>query len=221
MPFSAATAITRLTSGPVNAFKAGISSAQQLQCINEVLERFYEFGTWRGLHDTVTLTSSSGIITLSSAYQRLDGLGVPAINMSIPIKTQQWAFSTGGPKPQDWTLYGQAVALDLGDNASGQRQYQLSGNTTSNDALSYSGLCRKRFTWITNTATIVFPDTFQALRMGVLARGMEDEGANNEAEAMFNRTLAVLNGNLQEFEPEEKQVVMAPEFGFGSTALVH
>lgn len=199
MSFSVATAITRLDSGPTNCFKAGLSAGQKLQRVNEVIDRFYEFGTWRGLHDTITVTSSaSNIITLSSSYVRLDALAEPAFCRDIPIKSQQWAFSTAGPGPMDWTKYCELVAIDMGD-VSGVRQYRLTGTATANDARVLSGLARKRFTWITDTATIVPIDSFQALRLGVLALGQEDEGAHDNAKSIFAEALEVLNGNLVEF----------------------
>lgn len=218
--FSVATAITRLTGSGKNAFQAGFTAGNHLQRINEVLERFYEFGSWRGLHDTIDITTTSGIISLSTAYQRLDGLSIPSLNALVPIKSQKWAFSPGGPGAQDWTLYPELIALDQGDTA-GVRKYLVSGNATANDALTFSGLARKRFTWITNTADIVEPDSFQALRLGVQALGWEDEGDTERYQAVFQQALQVLNGNLQEFEPETKQVVIQPSIGLGSMAFVH
>lgn len=220
MSFSVATAITRLTGSGRNAFPATFTSGNQLQRINEVLERFYEMGSWRGLHDTISLTSTNGIIALSSAYQRLDGLSIPAQNTIISIKPMAWAFSSGGPGSQDWTQYSELIALDQGD-VGGVRKYQVSGNAANNDTLTFSGLARKRFTWITNTADIVCPDSFQALKLGIEAFQMEDENAHEEARAKFAEALQILNGNLQEFEPEVKQIVIQPSFGGGSMSLTH
>ena len=219
--FTIATAISRLEGGATSCFKPGSTSAQKLQRLNEVIERFYEFGTWRGLHDTITLTPEDGIISLPYTYQRLDGLGIPASALIVPIKSQQWQFSTGGPGIQDWSLYGPLVAIDLGDNTSGIRRYQLTGTTTELDALSFKGLARKRFTWITDTAAVVSPDSFQALRMGVLALAMEDEGDDEGCKALFASALAVLNGNLQEFETEDRQMVVSPEMGMGYCNVIH
>lgn len=221
MPFTFSTAITRLSSGAKSCFAPGSTDAQKLQRLNEVLERFYEFGTWRGVHETISESTTSGILTLSSAYLRLDALAVPSLAMKVPIKSQQWAFSSGGPMAQDWSLYEFLVAIDLGDNSSGLRRYQLTGSTSYLDGLTFSALARKRYTWVTDTGTTVTPDSFQALRQGVLALGMEDEGDDGGCKMLFNEALNVLNGSLQEFEPEERQMVVAPEMGGGSPLILH
>lgn len=295
--FTVQTAIDRLSGGAVNAFKNGISDAQKLQQINQCIERFYEFGSWRGLHDTITLSASaSNILSLSSSYLRLDALSEPSANRDIPIKSQQWAFSPGGPGQMDWTKYGDLVAIDMGDVSNGTssdyltvsgtltpnktgsyfplgvtsgpdnlgvyfntatkyfigqigdgsmligdnfpladstvywqkitaglagaysvnagttgtatvasvatttaREYRLTGSATLNDARVLQGLARKRFNWFTNTSSIVSPDSFQALRLGVLAMGFEDARGFDTSENLFAEAFKILNGNLVEF----------------------
>lgn len=221
MSFTVATAITRLTGSGVNAFPATFDAGKQLQRINEVLEMFYDQGTWRGLHDTISLTTTSGIITLSATYQRLDGLSIPAQGTIVPIRSMQWAFSPGGPGTQDWTLYSELVAIDLGDNGSSQRRYQVSGNTTATDALTFSGLARKRFTYITDTASVVSPDCYRGIKLGVEAMRWKDEGDDARYQSVFAEALQALNGNLQEFDPDFRQVIVQPSFGMGSMPLVH
>lgn len=221
MSFTYSTAITRLGAGATSCFKPGSTDAQKLQRLNEVLERFHEFGTWRGVHETISVTSTSGIITLAAAYLRLDALAIPSLAQKVPIKSQQWAFSSGGPMVQDWSLYSFLVAIDLGDNSSGVRRYQITGDTDYLDSLTFSALARKRYTWVTDIGTTVIPDSFQALRQGVLALAMEDEGDDEGCKMLFAEALSVLNGNLQEFEPEERQMVVAPEMGGGTPFIVH
>ncbi len=226
MSFSAATALTRLSSGPVDAFRAGLSSAQKLQRLNEVLEKAYDEGTWRGLHDTLSpengngITTTGGIITLSSAYQRLDKLSVPAMALNVPIRDMLWAFSEGGPGNQDWTLYLQLIAIDQGD-VSGVRKYQVTGSTTSVDAMAFSGLARKRFTYISNTADIIFPDCYNGLNLGVIAFGCRDERDNAGYAYYWGEALKAFNGNLAEFQPEMKQVVIQSSFGLRRSSFVH
>lgn len=220
--FTVATAITRLTSGPTNLFgDSALTSGQQLQRINEVLECFYDLGTWRGCQASVNLTSSGGILTLAAAYQRLDGLSVPANVCYVPIKSQQWQFSPSGPGNQNWANYPDLVAIDMGDNTSGLRQYQLTGGTTQLDALAFVGLARKRFTWITDTATVVAPDSYQALAQGILAYRYKDQQDEAKFQSAMQDALNLLNGSLQEFEQPEKQVIVEANFGMGSFALVN
>lgn len=220
MPFSFFTAITRLTGSGKNAFPANFSGANQLQRVNEVLERAYDYGSWRGLHDTISITTTGGIISLSTAYQRLDRLAVPAQATDVPIRSMQWAFSPNGPGNQNWTLYPVLVAIDQGD-VSGVRKYQVTGNPTAIDALTFSGLARKRFTWVSDTSTIVVPDCFQGVKLGVQALGWEDEGDKARHDAVWAEALQAFNGNLQEFEPEMKQVQIQRSFGLGNLKFVH
>lgn len=221
MSFTYAQAITRLTSGPTNVFKIGLTSGQQLQRLNEVIEGFWEEGTWRGLHVPVTLTSTSSIISLAETYLRLDGLGVPNLNQVVPIKSQTFQFSPNGPQPQDWSAYGGLIALDLGDSAGGQRQYQLTGGSTNNDALSFTGLARKRYAWVSDTSTVVVPDSYKALELGVRAKGWLDEGDETRYQTDWALALKTLNSNLDEFAVDERQVQIQITNAFGSMPMVH
>lgn len=220
--FTVATAITRLTSGPTNIFgDRNLTSGQQLQRINEILEYFYDQGTWRGVQSLQTLTTSSGILTLASAYQRLDGLAVPVYGRKVPIKSMSWAFSANATPVQDWTLYSDLLAIDMGDNASGLRQYQLTGGITQLDALSFSGLCRKRFSYITDTATVVSPDCYDGLVNGVLAFQAKDQKDWDNFAKLGKLALDTLNGNLGEFEGDERQVQVEVPFGMGSFHMIN
>lgn len=219
--FTVATAITRLTSGPTNAFgDNSITSPQQLQRVNEVLEYFYDQGTWRGVQAAASLTSSGGIITLASSYQRLDGLVLPQYAQKVPIKSQQWAFQQGAIHAQDWSTFGDLLAIDMGDNASGQRQYQLTGNPTNLDALTFTGLARKRFNWITDTATVVAPDSYQALVKGVLAFRAIDNQDKDSFERLMAEAMTCLNGSLGEFEVEEKSIQVECTTGAGYIGFI-
>lgn len=220
--FTFATAITRLDGSLQPCFKAGSTSDQKVQRINEVLERFYELGSWRGLHVSIPLTTTAGIMTLPQAYQKIEGLGIPQSNQIIPIKPIEYLYQSGGVGPVDLTLLIQLIAYDLGDNVStGLRQYQISGQTSQIDTYAFIGNARKRYVWTTDTATVIVPDSFQALRMGVLALGFEDEGDYEKCAEKFNEALRVLDGNLEEFEPNDKQVTIQRIFAGGQIAPLH
>lgn len=214
MSFTILTAITRLTTGPTNCFKAGLSSSQQLQRVNEVLEKFYDKGTWRGVYKQIALTSVGGIITLPSAYQRLDGLSIPNCGYLVKIKSNLYPFQENGPHNQDWTKYCPAIAIDMGDVA-GTRQYQLTGDPTRLDTFAYVGLARIRYVWATDTSTIVVPDSYQALRLGVISMGQEDELATDQAQKLFAQALQELEGNLAEFNSDFSYGEVQIDAGFG------
>ncbi len=222
--FTVATALTRLAAGKFNLTLTpyGVMTAGQLlQRINEILEKFYDRGTWRGVTSTVSLTSTAGIITLAAAYLRLDGLGIPSLNAVVPIKPPGFQFSTGGPRPQDFNLYGNILALDMGDNGSGQRQYQLTGSTDALDSMTFSGLARKRFNYITDTATVVAPDCYGAINKAWRAMNAEDEQADSLAQSLWAQAFAELNGNMEEFETEIRQVQVQPAFAMGASRGCH
>ena len=119
MSFTIATAISRLSTGSVNYFKAGATSAQQLQRVNECLERLWNFGMWDGLLQEISLTSTGGIITLPAQYRKLVALRINDSNCgnkNVSIKSQQWKFSPSAPRERNWFKGNWAdVAFDLGD----------------------------------------------------------------------------------------------------------
>jgi hypothetical protein len=209
--FTIANALARLSGSKFNMFltqNGVMSNVQQLQRLNEVLEKFYDRGDWRGVHQNVSLTSVSGVITLTSSYLRLDGLGIPANNFVVPIKNMAFAYQVGGPMIQDWTNYGKTIAIDMGENSSGLRQYQITGSATANDALTFSGLARRRFNWITDTSTVVVPDCFGALQTGVRAMAAEDENDIATAKELWSQAFAELDDNHEEFEAPQSSGIL-------------
>lgn len=185
-----------------------MSAGQQLQRINEILDSFYEDGTWRGVRLPLALTSSSGVITLPAGYLRLD----KRIRITtdghygcfIDIVGPEWRYRANHPGTCD-------KAVDLGDNASGQRQYRLTEDTeqyATYDALTYEGLARKRFVYITDTATVVVPDNYSALELGWRAKHAQDEQANELAKDLWGQAFAKLDAGLGEFEQGNEMGVM-------------
>lgn len=220
MSFTVATAIARLESGPKNLL-LGLSPAQRLHRINEVLGLFYELGTWQGLLVSFEATTSGGILTLPSIYQNLQSLGIPSLNCVVQIHGQKYVFSPGGPLPQDWTISETLVALDLGDSTIGQKRYQITGNVANIDSLTFLCYGRKRFSWITDLSTTVIPDSYSALSDGVRALAWKDEGDGQRYESNLGMALKTLNGNLQETTSTEQQVQVDAMMGMGSMQLVH
>ncbi len=220
MPFTLAVAKSRLESGFPSSFTAGATDAQKIQRINEALDLFYEYGTWRGLRVIVPLTTTGGILTLASAYERLDGLGVASLNCIVPIQGQQYQFSPGALLPQDWTLSSELLALDQGDTA-GVRSYQITGNTTSLDALAFTGEARRRFTWLSDTAAAIYPDSYSALVQGVQALNWRDAGDGERYAASLAEALRILNGDVREFNPQNRQAQLSPVLGLGGRPCIH
>lgn len=197
-----------------------MTSVEHLNRVNEVLDRMYNDGTWRGVESVVNLTTTGGILTLSASYIRLNKLAIPAQNIDVPVRPMGFQFSPNGPMAQDFTLYGPTIALDQGET-SGQRKYQITGDTATLDTITFRGWVAARFTYITDTSTVVVPDCFPALRIGVLALGKEDAGAISERNTLWSDCIRMLNGNLQEFQPDFRQVHVQPAFAMGSNSGIH
>lgn len=181
-----------------------MSDAQQLQRINEILDRWYEAEDWRGVRSVEALTSSGGIISLGAGFLRADKrISITTAGREgefFDIKPLDYQFQSGGPGYFDVTQGCIGIAIDLGDNASGVRRYQLTGNTESLDALTYSSVLRKRYVRATDTTPIVIPDCYTALELSVRARHMEDENAFDTARALWQDVWTMLDANLGQFE---------------------
>lgn len=205
--FTYATAISRLGSGQQSLWVTNygtMSDAQKLQRLNEVMDRIYEEESWRGVREPVALTCSSGIITLSAAYLRLEKrirvTTTGHCNNWLEVKGEEYRFQWNGPG----NCYC-GVAVDMGDDATtGQRKYRLADPNnaeaiTQADALTYEGYARKRFVWVSDTATVVVPDCFAAIKLGVRAANCEDQGQFDKALGFWQQCFAILDSNLGEF----------------------
>lgn len=206
--FTIAQAITRLTSGVRNLFatsRGTLSGAQQLQVINEILEEWYKNESWRGVREVVgSLTPSGGIITLGSGYLRAD----KRFNITTDghegcfyeVKPLDFQSSPSGPGYYDVTKGCLGVAIDLGDNASGVRRYQLDGSTATLDAFTFSAVLRKRYVFATDTTPAVIPDCYPALERSVMAKIALYEGDLDRANKLWSEAFGLLDADLGQFE---------------------
>ena len=203
--FTIANAVARLTGSRFNLFltqNGQMSNVQQLQRINQVLEQFWLKGSWPGLHTEATVTSSGGVITLDASYLRLDGLAASkdftapdtGCWSKVDIKAMQYRWQPGGPGYFDPTDVCGVIAYDLGD-VGGVRKYQLTGETATLDTYKYRGFARKRYVWATADSTVVTPDCYPALEMGVRAYNAEDEQADN-VDALWAKAFQALDDSM-------------------------
>lgn len=206
--FTIAQALTRLTAGQHNLLKTQygvMSAAQQLQRINEILDRWYEAEDWRGVRSVQALTSVSGIISLPAAYLRADKRIVVTTEghcgCYFEIKPLEYQFQLDGPGYFDVTegcCYG--VAIDLGDDASGVRRYQLTGEAATLDTYAYKAVLRLRYVYATTTTPVVVPDCYSAIVLSVRAFNAEDEGAYDVANNLWGQVFQMLDDNIGQFE---------------------
>jgi len=224
MSFTVAGALTRLNASQRNPFLTtyGLMSAgQQLQRINELLDIWYVSDSWRGIRGVIVLTSVLGIVSLPAAYLRADKrITITTAGHEgcyYEIKPIEYQFQSGGPGYWDVSRGCFGVAIDLGDVA-GIRQYQLTGNTTTLDSYAYKAVCRKRFNFITDTATVVVPDCYSALELSVRAMAAADANANELAKDLWNQAFIKLDSDLGQFQDGDEWPVMQldPFLGMGS-----
>lgn len=124
--FTYATALARINNLEQPLFTPGITSGQQLQILNEVLDRMWTHGQWDGLLQEVSgLTTTNNILTLPPQYKNLTGLKVSNQNTRcwnrVSIKSQQWKFSPSA-NGTNWDSYcgSQWYAFDRGDSGLGE-----------------------------------------------------------------------------------------------------
>lgn len=222
--FTIAQALTRLNALQRNPFTTSygtMSSGQQLARINQILETWYDSDSWRGVRSVQALTSSAGIIALPAAYLRAEKrISVTTTGKGgfFQIKPIQYQFESGGPGWFDVTKNSPGVAIDLGDNASGVRHYQLTGVAADLDALAYSAVLRLRYVYATDTAPAVIPDCFSALELSIRAMAAADANANELSLNLWLQAYQKLDSSLGQYEEGNDMGILQidPFIGMGS-----
>ncbi len=210
--FTLATALSRLAGGVRNVFvtsQGTLSSGVQLQLLNEILEEWYKNDSWRGVREVVSgLTTSSGILTLAGGYLRAD----KRFNITTAgregsfyeIKKLDYQSQPSGPGWFDVSKGGLGAAIDLGDNASGVRRYQLDGGRGGDfsfvDSLTFSAVLRKRYVYATDSSPVVIPDCYPALELSVMARVALSEGDLSRSKELQQEAYQLLDADLGQFE---------------------
>lgn len=224
--FTIAQALTRLTAQQRNPFKTTygtMTDPQQLQRINQILETWYDSDSWRGVRSVEALTSSGGIISLPAAWLRAEQrISVTTEGKCgfFEIKPLEYQFQSGGPGYFDVTEVCYGVAIDLGDNASGVRRYQLTGTALDLDFLAYRAVLRRRYVYAVDTVPTVIPDCFPALELSVRAMAAADAGANDLSKDLWAQAYQKLDSNIGQFNQGTEYGVMQmdPHCGIGSAA---
>lgn len=206
--FTIAQALTRLASGARNLFitsQGTLSSGQQLQLINQILEEWYKNESWRGVREVVDgMTSTSGILSLAAGYLRADKrFNITSDRFKggfLEIKPLDYQSQPNGPgyfPPSEGCI---GLAIDLGDNASGVRRYQLTGAADALDELTFSAVLRKRYVYATDTTPTVIPDCFPALELSAMAMIARYEGDIDRSNKYWSDAYQLLDSDLGEFE---------------------
>lgn len=198
MSFTYTEAIARFDGQMEPVWTPGATSAQKLERLNTVNERFWNEGRWEGLNADITPVSSGGIITLAAAYRHIDALQVSTVGSEqpVPIKSQLWKFTPSANFVGDWTKFsGPMFAFDKGETG-GTRQYQLTGTAAIADAYTYTAQAKRRYVWVTDLSTVFSPDSWPALLLGVRAYHWLDQGDNTRFQLEFADALRQLEKDL-------------------------
>lgn len=194
---------TNLSTGKNPVFGSEWNDEQKNLRINEVLERWYNEGTWvdnirRVSTATFDMTVEGGILTLGTEYFALTRLSIPSQQYAIEIKPKEFEFSSPDSRgPMDWSASGSLYAIDRGFFG-GKRQYILTGNPTLLDGKVLEGLARRRFHFISEDMEEINPPNFGALKQGCISLEYEAQGNFEMANVAWANCLRLLNEQLHE-----------------------
>jgi hypothetical protein len=233
--FSIATALTRLAAGPRNLFltqNGVMSPTQQLHRVNEIMETWYNSEDWRGVREIVELTTAAGtgIISLPAGYWRAEKRFTITSDEGcggwFEIKPLEYLYQPNGPGWFDVTKGCIGVAIDLGDDASGVRRYQLVDDPDTLDTYTFNAVLRKRWnwsieipgsvTWATATAVLVIPDCYPALEKSVRAMAAADEGDEELSNKYWADAYQDLDNNVGQFNKGNDLGVMQIDQAIGA-----
>lgn len=107
-----------------------------LRLLTEADMRLLEFGRWKWTRGRVTLTPSSGIVTLPLNYASL--LAARVDDWPVEIEEEEYEFSPEGPGLIEVGGGAKIRLIDQGLNGSEQRTYKCVGESTDDDYTIYA-----------------------------------------------------------------------------------
>lgn len=207
---------TNLSNGNIPVFGSEWSDDQKNLRINEVIERWYNEGTWvdnvrRVTTADGTLSVADGLMTLETEYFALSRLSIPDEQYPIDIKPKEFEHkSPDSTGPRDWTQSHSIFAIDRGFFG-GKRQYLLTGDPVVLDVKEYEGLARRRFKFLANDLEEINPPNFGALKQGCMSLEYEVRGNFEMANAAWSNCLRLLNEQLHENIQDAPSVISIPQ----------
>jgi hypothetical protein len=166
-----------------------VTDATFLIALNQVRQRFFDSGKWKGLVIEAELTPADGVVGLpdnceAALSAQIDGR--PAV-----IFSRQHEVTAGG-----------GGAVGLIDN--GDRTYKIMGKQ---DVGSVKLTCKMRYQDLEPVPDEpaedyvepqVYPDNVGALKLGLLSLAYEDNADLERADMYFVKALQLLNGEVKE-----------------------
>lgn len=107
-----------------------------LRLLTEADLRLLEFGRWKWTRGRVSLTPSSGIVTLPLSYASI--LAARVDDYPVEIEEEEYEFSANGPGQIDVGGGSSVRLIDQGLDGSDQRTYKVIGESTNDDYVVYT-----------------------------------------------------------------------------------
>lgn len=144
--------------------------------LNQVLERIFSTGIWRGMRVRESLTPyiTANVMTLPYGYDSVTAVAVDDI--PYDIVTEEHEFTAGGPGVQA-AGEGGSLIVDLGfveETGQEVRKYKFLFDTSN--ANTVEGLCVRKYVYVSADADAIRPSNVGALKLGLIALTLEDAG---------------------------------------------
>lgn len=170
------------------------SDSQKLfrDALNQVLERIYSTGIWKGmrLREDLTPYITNGVMTLPYGYDSVVAIAVDDIPRDII--TEEHEFIHQGPGVTDAGEGGNMV-VDLGFiEESGQevRKYKFLETLGSH---TVEGLVVRKYVWVEADEDIIRPSNIGAIKFGLMALALEDAGSLAESQQYWDKCKQILS----------------------------
>lgn len=189
--------------GPV----AETSNGTFLSALNQLRERLFTTGRWKGLILEVEVTPVNNVVTLPNTCEAV--LGAQVDDRPVVVFGSMHEFLPNGPGEVTEERFRSTLALvDNGDYT-----YKIMGGTDNVESVRLR--CKRRYADLTGDSDIVYPDNVGALKLGLMSLAYEDSGDFEKAELYFSKCLALLNDELTEARGGAIPVFQQSPHGFG------
>ncbi len=193
---------------------------QFLASLNQAAERIHSEGIWQGLKLQIDLSPyvdladpDKGLLTLPYEYEgvlamQIDDSPVMIVDEAVEYTAGGYGERTGGG--------GGGVVIDNGfvlTNGQLLRQYKIT--QAVNDGTGFRGLVKRRFVYMVDGCSTVYPNNIGALKQALLAINFEDQNDPERAKVYWDECYKILNSAASSSRTGSNFPVAAKLFGLG------